>query len=314
MIAETDILNITSNYDFKKNCMNSIEKLTIKIDKNPELVEDIIDFNVCDLYYIDKKGEEIKNFLRYKLINDIYKGPLVDCDNMMLTKKILATILDNQKVIINKVNLKDNNSRIFIIENSVELETDTMNSFWTIFNIFLNKYICPELDSKCIKYYGKKNATLKRYWLLKNIDEILSTDNIDEIESDFPGIVDCITEFKKFALLTHSIGNFTLVPEGYNMRRYSITNDCWDLSLIDLQSRCNEYTWYCNNIHIFLYDDYFNNYDKGKQFNDLNVKPLYHNHSFENKLPKDVFEFFQYLQNINKCIIHRGEKIINRYL
>lgn len=311
MIEETDILKITSDYDFKKLCTDSLQKLKIRLEKKPELVADITDFNICDLYYIDEQGEEIKNFIRYKLINDINAGPLVDCDNSMIAKKILATILANQKIQINKVNLRSNASRVFNVADSIELETDTMNSFWTTFNIFLKKYICRDLESKCMNHYGKKTAKLKRYWLLKNADEIFSKNNIYKIDAEFPGVANCIVEFRRFALLTHSIGNFTLVPKGYNMRRYSITNDCWDLSLIDLQSRYDEYTWYCNNIHIFLYDDYFNNYDKLKTFENLEVKLLYENHSFKSKLPEDVFEFFEYIRKVNKCIIQRGEKIIN---
>ena len=141
-------------------------------------------------------------------------------------------------------------------------------------------------------------------------DKIFSDERLDKIEIEFPGIKDCYNEFRKFAIFTHTIGNFTLVPKKYNVCRYAITKDCWDLSLIDLQNKYSIYNWYCDNIDIFLYEDCFNNYRKDVKFKELSVELLFENHSFANKLPKNIIEYIEYLVKVNKRISNRGIKML----
>lgn len=310
MIDNVDIHKITYDYDFKRFYNRGYSKLKERIEKKPELIADITDFKIQDLKYKDGKGEEIKNFLRYRLINEINGGTIIDCDNMAITKEMLSVFLKKQLIPIKNASIKDNSSRVFTINESIELETDTMNSFWTLFKKFIDDYICSDLTIRYINYYGKKSAKLRDYWLLSNFDAIFSDERLNKIEYEFPGITECYTEFRKFALLTHSIGNFTLVPRGYNTKRYAITKDCWDLSLIDLQRKVDIYKWYSEHINVFLYDNYFKNYKYNAKFEELKVDLLYANHSFTNKLPKDITDYKDYLIKINNNISKRGLSII----
>ena len=45
------------------------------------------------------------------------------------------------------------------------------------------------------------------------------------------------TKFEVFAIRTHTVGNFVLVPYGFNRWRYSQTFDYWDKSLSILKEK-----------------------------------------------------------------------------
>lgn len=58
-----------------------------------------------------------------------------------------------------------------------------------------------------------------------------------------------MTLLKDFAQLSGTIGNYIVVPKGYNRTRSRKTNDLWDLSLqnlmsIDTGKRDASYGWY----------------------------------------------------------------------
>lgn len=109
--------------------------------------------------------------------------------------------------------------------------TDTMNSFWTIFKKYIK--ICLsnefELDNGAIKkeYLDKhKNLNSKQIWCTYILD-ILKTKNINFNQ-----------ELLDFANLTHTIGNFIEVPEGFNVNRYANTLDYWDITLFCIYKWC----------------------------------------------------------------------------
>lgn len=80
--------------------------------------------------------------------------------------------------------------------------------------------------------------------------------------------------FSAFAQLTHCIGNFILVPYGFNRGRYGKTNDFWDASLTWLQRdgfqslRPEDFTRYINFFYLWDYVSLDRN-------GDYQVKPLF---------------------------------------
>ena len=95
-------------------------------------------------------------------------------------------------------------------------------SFWkSDFNAFCNNRGVG-VKPKSIK----KNALkLLRYeWLLSE-----KVFNHYENINNHPDVM-------RFATVTHTIGNMTLLPKGFNVGRAIATRDYWDLTLMSLQS------------------------------------------------------------------------------
>lgn len=120
MIDNISISQITYDYDFKKFDNKSYNKLLRRLDKNHKLIEDITDFKVETLKYKFEENEDIKNFLRYKLINSIYGSTIIDCDNIAITKELLNILLEKQNIKINSFTPKDNTNRIFKVNDNIE--------------------------------------------------------------------------------------------------------------------------------------------------------------------------------------------------
>lgn len=119
---------------------------------------------------------------------------------------------------------------------------DNMNSFQTIANITLNKILKKEYISHKLKEYNPKKTpktlrgenTLKvlseLYTLLDENQETLLNDALqDDEKKDCKSILESLI---KLASLTHTAGNFILVPSGtFNYARYAPTKDFFDLTL-----------------------------------------------------------------------------------
>ena len=124
-------------------------------------------------------------------------------------------------------------------------------------------------------------------------------------------------EVEKFARLTHAIGNYCLVPYGFNVDRASLTDDYWDLSLVTLQGYAYNGNWYGEGVRWFTkhfsdvlrLDCYFDDVQKAS-FCESKVKPLFSGHSFGKRKPGSVAEFRKLLINVNECIEKRGVLLV----
>ena len=261
----------------------------------------------------------IKNWLRYRILNNL--GTTYDCDcnhNIFnMYNRILGTKNKQKNV---------NRERDFKVANYL-LETDTMNSFATIFNQFMRDIVFKDaknqfidqlndnntLDSTTISSvneatkwdelyaiwykikYGisipggnESQKPYRDYYFLKNIDYWYN--NPSEETST------CFDEFNKFAQYTHCLANMILVPKGFNFSgRASATYDYWDLSLELLKS----YQWYCNNLDKFLLEGCFNS---NGSIALLPAHPHYNN-SFT------LDKYLNCLTEINKRIEARAEAL-----
>lgn len=154
---------------------------------------------IIDTDYNYNNENNIENFLNYKILGKY------DCDKIY--------------------------GEIFNIEN-----TDTLNSYWTIFKKYAQLNLSKELD---LENGNIKNIYLDKYkeqygtdlsssqlWCL-HINNMIKEKNIS-IDEDFAD----------FAKLTHTIGNFIEVPKGFNVNRYTNTFDYMDLTLLCI------YKWY----------------------------------------------------------------------
>lgn len=177
---------------------------------------------------------------------------------------------------------EDNISRYLKVcdgEDRYILETDTMNSFWGIYKNLMNIYYPEDKISlgDLEKLYG---CVINRKY--SDVNEM--------------------TLLKDFAQLSGTIGNYIVVPKGYNRTRSRKTNDLWDLSLqnlmsIDTGKRDASYGWYINHIDLFLLTDWF----EGTKVNIIGG-------SHGTKLNEE--QIILYLKCINSRIVKRSARMI----
>lgn len=242
------------------------------------------------------ENHQIIKFLKYK----IHKGS--DCDS-----SILATDLYKQLWEVD-------------IEKNPMVQGDTMNSFWTTYKFSL-KLLIGKLANEDIDNAAHKDLICKFKDLflaekdesneeiekqkLNNAQIKILIGNYEKIEKlleerfkDDECIIRILENLKEFAALTHTIGNFTLVPRGYNVGRYSSTRDYWDLTLESLK------VFLGNNafeeiVHRYHFEDYV-----VKNETDIRVNPLFSGHSFENILSNEKYYFLSQSQSENSTILN----------
>lgn len=172
---------------------------------------------------------------------------------------------------------------------------DTMNSFATTFNAFSGK-----------ESYEESFRTYK-----ENKENREAVDNV----------------LGKYAKLTGCLGNFVLVPKGFNGYRgpASTIRDYWDLSLHELRCDQSGRGWldqvdmpFNKYINLFFLRDYVS----GKKNGGYRARPLFKRHEailMREKMvlprraesPKEGGEgasddFSEFTQNANRCILRRG--------
>lgn len=92
-----------------------------------------------------------------------------------------------------------------ILKNGIELIGDTMNSFKTSVNEYL-----------------RKNYPFPTKW--GNWESYLF-ENSDKVDTSI---------FSEFIKVNHTIGNFIPVPKEFNVSRYCLTKDFWDITLLGI--------------------------------------------------------------------------------
>ena len=178
---------------------------------------------------------------------------------------------------------------------------ETMNSFLTTFNIAIRK----SSKSKALtKELGINNR--KDYYAMpdqpnnKNQPQVPNYQRFDIVHNNLPA-------FQTFATLTHTIGNFTVLPHWMNTGRSNLSQDYWDIFLLSLQewlhliSPTSE-AW-INFIELYYLQPYVNK--------DYQIEPLWKNHSYGNPLPSTQ-DFPIFLKAVNERIEERGRYMIKQ--
>ncbi|HFH9925631.1 TPA: hypothetical protein ACGOO8_001161 [Streptococcus suis] len=113
-----------------------------------------------------------------------------------------------------------------------------------------------------------------------------------------------IKEFELFAILTHTIGNFTVLPSWMNTGRYYFSRDYWDITLLSLQEWLNILSpdaW-TNFIETYYLQPYVNT--------EYNVELFWEGHDKKILPKKENYPVF--LKKVNERIEERGKYMIKQ--
>lgn len=299
----------------KLNEQSSWEEITLYLfyDMKKQAVLDskkIKNFKVLNQFGISLEyveGEYLQNWLRYKIAskNNQYTVKF-DGDTTEIVKTFLKEMLERQGVETEYEEGASN--RVFTINNSIQLETDTMNSYATTFNQFIRKKIDENFVEQYKKMFSIKNASeayRDLFFLMK----------IDEWKENFQQYEKIWKLFDEFAKLSHVIGNFTLVPKGYNTGRVKITKDYWDLTLLDLKEKAKgnnldeNFKWYIDNYYLFFYSQYY--LKKPAEISLIENEPvLFYDNHVSKIVPNSIEEYESLLEIIIKSITLRGLEML----
>ena len=214
------------------------------------------------------QNDSITAFLKYK---ELPKNEGIDCDKAAF---YLYNILGWQ--------------------NTTEdiIRGETMNSFITTFN---------EAIKDSSDYYTIANRLGKKprdrhipYSTLYQNQNYLKFDIIQKN----------IKEFELFAILTHTIGNFTVLPSWMNTGRYYFSRDYWDITLLSLQEWLNILSpdaW-TNFVETYYLQPYVNT--------EYNVELFWEGHDKKILPKKENYPVF--LKKVNERIEERGKYIIKQ--
>ncbi|MCH5205968.1 MAG: hypothetical protein J1F09_03375 [Oscillospiraceae bacterium] len=182
---------------------------------------------------------------------------------------------------------------------------DTMNSFQTTLNWLLQHfeetlYEFGQYKKERQRNNFSLNFCLQVYSIYK--DYIY---NLKKADDKLLG-----GKLNKYADTYHTLGNFVLVPSGFNKGRSSSTCDFWDSSLVWLKSgyddkfNSDDFNKYIN--YFFLWDYVDGVDEKGK----FKIKPLFKSHdkieqgNWTNITSKEEAE--QFMENAARFILRRG--------
>lgn len=247
------------------------------------------DFKNC---YIDSLPEDnITAFLKYK--DGEFKDNTSDFN---ITEKAgIDADCDKEAIELYKV-LGWQNSATDVIRG------ETMNSFLTTFNRAIWR---SSNYNTLIKELGINNR--KDYYSIpdqpnnNNQPQVPNYQRFDIINPNLPA-------FQTFATLTHTIGNFTVLPHWMNTGRSKLSQDYWDIFLLSLQewlhliSPTSE-AW-INFIELYYLQPYVNK--------DYQIEPFWKNHSYTNPILKKKEDFPIFLNAVNERIEERGKYMIKQ--
>lgn len=246
------------------------------------------DFKNC---YIDSLPEDnITAFLKYK--DGEFKDNTSDFN---ITEKAgIDADCDKEAIELYKV-LGWQNSATDVIRG------ETMNSFLTTFNRAIWR---SSNYNTLIKELGINNR--KDYYSIpdqpnnNNQPQVPNYQRFDIINPNLPA-------FQTFATLTHTIGNFTVLPHWMNTGRSKLSQDYWDIFLLSLQEWLDLISptsepW-INFIELYYLQPYVNK--------DYQIEPLWKNHSYGNPLPSTQ-DFPIFLKAVNERIEERGKYMIKQ--
>ena len=214
------------------------------------------------------QNDSITAFLKYK---ELPKNEGIDCDKAAF---YLYNILGWQ--------------------NTTEdiIRGETMNSFITTFN---------EAIKDSSDYYTIANR-LGKEPRDRHIPYSTLYQNQNYLKFDI--IQKNIKEFELFAILTHTIGNFTVLPSWMNTGRYYFSRDYWDITLLSLQEWLNILSpdaW-TNFVETYYLQPYVNT--------EYNVELFWEGHDKKILPKKENYPVF--LKKVNERIEERGKYMIKQ--
>ena len=214
------------------------------------------------------QNDSITAFLKYK---ELPKNEGIDCDKAAF---YLYNILGWQ--------------------NTTEdiIRGETMNSFITTFN---------EAIKDSSDYYTIANRLGKKP---RDRHSPYSTLYQNQNYLKFDIIQKNIKEFELFAILTHTIGNFTVLPSWMNTGRYYFSRDYWDITLLSLQEWLNILSpdaW-TNFVETYYLQPYVNT--------EYNVELFWEGHDKKILPKKENYPVF--LKKVNERIEERGKYMIKQ--
>lgn len=251
--------------------------------------------------------DSISLFLKYKAT-----PPGFDCDCCDLANEIYALLWEcspisgrdrwsprySLGVLEDAVKIAYDSFYGLVIFDKKSLERETMNSFKTTYD-------------QAIKIEIKKHTNIE----LSNYQNKFGWIDIQKFKNDHPDIlemVDANKKLQKFACLTHSIGNFTMLinpsllnyKSGFNPGRYPLTKDYWDLSLDLMKKELDDDELYKAYIKSF--------YLEGFVDDSYNAVPLFTRMtSPDMPEPQTSSELDEFLTNVNNSIAARGKHIVS---
>ena len=239
------------------------------------------DFKNC---YTDSLPEDdIAAFLQYK------SGTFTNPNSFCITQKSGSKAdCDKEAIGLYQVLGWQNSAKDII-------RGETMNSFLTTFNRAIRQ---SSNYSTLTKTLGIDNRKKERY------SKLCENQNYQR----FKIIENNPTAFQTFAGLTHTIGNFTVLPHWMNTGRSNLSQDYWDIFLLSLQewldliSPTSE-AW-INFIELYYLQPYVNK--------DYQIEPFWKNHSYTNPILKKKEDFPIFLNAVNERIEERGKYMIKQ--
>ena len=215
------------------------------------------------------QNDSITAFLKYK---ELPKNEGIDCDKAAL---FLYKVLGWQH------------------SESDIIRGETINSYITTFTQAITKD--PNYKEICEKIGVNLNEHLnKQYPILCH----------NKSYQKFETIQRNIKEFELFAILTHTIGNFTVLPSWMNTGRYYFSRDYWDITLLSLQEWLNILSpdaW-TNFVETYYLQPYVNT--------EYNVELFWEGHDKKILPKKENYPVF--LKKVNERIEERGKYIIKQ--
>ena len=304
-----------------------------------DFVEDTID----DIYAL-KKYEGLDDILKKYFV---YRAGLYkETHNDLLIKQVQPTV--NSFVEKSKLYKTKDPDQYSVLLRQVYLH------LWGY--IYLNKYCnCSDtmtsaqiLLNQCIKCLPKNNRDeLNCIYENRNkdvkgtVNSTIALAACNQQTKFLDSISECIPEFCRFVALYHTIGNYSPIPEGFNVPRSNGgKKDFWDLTLMcikeyffesDIEKKkrivsidlLNNHK-YSNSEIVIEWLNYFGNGKDGwKRFVEINlfqdfvddkyeVIPFWDNHNIDNlKLPMDQKTLSSALTTICDLIESRGDRIVS---
>lgn len=327
-----DCLNRDISFDFKKIDFEDSDSI-IRFLKYKKPSSNTLDYDMSEstmsilAQYIKEVTQEKKVLFekRYIYINDRLIGETDTLNSFWTTYRALLEF----------VFMQNNESNMY--------DKELLYEFILIFGgISSRKRITPKLNEikyseygvvedeflKVVNYFsdykGRYDFKLDKYLAYCNgtrkvSDKELQEERLEWLiahKSDLEKIIVCVggidlyEELMKFAELTHSIGDFGIVPYGFNVGRASLTKDYFDLSLVTLMGMCPNREWYDVTVKWFA-DNYKVACAYECYYEQSEVMQLFDDHTFENMIPSTVQQFKDYFRKVNLLIIERGNRILN---
>ena len=165
----------------------------------------------------DKNVGNIRNFLRYKILVHLKTG--IDCDKDPEVFKMYKKLFGGEFE-------KDRYFKIW----GMTLESDTMTSFITLFNIYLRMKFNGNLLGQYQEYFENdvKSELARELWSYFNISKWY-----EEWDENDKAVIEAFNEFAKY---THTLANMALISKGLNKERSAHGKyDFWDLTLMKIR-------------------------------------------------------------------------------